>query len=207
MINDKVTDSKVILRSEKFNYLESLFIVGVTNHMAVAALANVLSFSHLHVRSLISEGLWGFPDDKLGVNRRKWELLEVGSSVLLYGEYRGIKGVWLLSEIVEKFENRNPVAYWSMNPTGYPWQVRLKPLFPITKFDGKLLNSVKPVKKEELAALGVNALKAKVDRWSLFIFSDKKERLATYSYELFQRIVDELEIRNKRISLKKLDHD
>ena len=202
-----MTDGKVILRSEKFNYLESWFIVGVTNNMTVAALVNVLSFSHPHVRSLFSEGLWGFPDDKLGVNRRKWELLEIGSSVLLYGEYKGVKGVWLLSEVVEKFENRNPVDYWSINPTGYPWQVRLKSLFPITKFDAKLLNSVKPVKREELAALGVNALKAKADRWSLFIFSDRKGRLITYSYDLFQRIVDELEIRNKRIIMKKPDHD
>lgn len=181
--------------------------MGVPSYMTVAALVNVLNFSHPHVQSLFREGLWGFPDDKLGVNRRKWELLEIGSNVLLYGEHQGIKGVWLLSEVVEKFENRNPVVYWSMNPTGYPWQVRLKSLFPITKFDAESLNSLKPVRREELAALGVNALKAKVDRWSLFIFSDRRERLATYNYDLFQRIVDELEIRNKKMSLEKLDHD
>jgi len=56
------------------------------------AIVNILSFSQEHTESLFSEGLWSFPDDKAGMNKRNWERLQVGSEILLYGEYRGVKG-------------------------------------------------------------------------------------------------------------------
>lgn len=70
--------------------------------MVITALVNVLNFHHPHVQSIFNEGLWGFPEDKLGINKRKWALLEVGGEVLLYGEYKGVKGIWFLCKIIDK---------------------------------------------------------------------------------------------------------
>ena len=178
------------------------------NMVTLGALVNVLSFSHPHVRSLLSEGLWGFPDDKLGTNRRKWDLLEVGNEVLVYGEYEGVRGVWFLCEITDKFENRNPVKYWIKNPTGYPWQIRLKPILPYEKFDLDAMEKIKPVRRDELAPVfGVRIFRAKYDRWSLLLFSDKKESLVSYNYSTFSRIKDELNVRNREVEIKKPEHD
>ena len=101
--------------------------------MACGVLINVVSFSHPHVESLVSEGLWGFPSDKLGVNERRWRMVEVGTPALIYGEFKGERGVWLLGEVSERFESRKPVRYWVQNPTGYPLQLRLAFKFPTDK--------------------------------------------------------------------------
>ena len=57
---------------------------------SIGALVNVLNFSHPHVKSLFSEGLWGFPDNT--VNRKRWNLLETGCTIFFYGNYNNNKG-------------------------------------------------------------------------------------------------------------------
>ncbi|MEM2179128.1 MAG: hypothetical protein QXO40_03535 [Candidatus Aenigmatarchaeota archaeon] len=172
------------------------------------ALINVLSFSHPHIKSLLTEGLWGFPEDKLGLNKKKWNILEIGTHILLYSEYAGVKGIWFLCEMIEKFENRNPVSYWIQNPLGYPWQIRLKPIFPYRKFELDVLGKIKPIHKDELASIfGIKIFRAKLDRWSLMLFSEVKEPLINYNYSLFKKIKDEFEIRNKGIVLEKPEHE
>jgi hypothetical protein len=44
-----------------------VFLAGITG-----AIMNVLSFSHPHVKSL-EIGLWSFPTDKQGLNKRRWK--------------------------------------------------------------------------------------------------------------------------------------
>lgn len=176
--------------------------------MVAAALVNVLSFSHHHALSLFSEGLWGFPDDKLGINKKKWMLLEVGSEVLLYGEYKGDKGVWLLCRVIEKFESRSPVSYWIKNPTGYPWQIRLKVTSPYEKFSLDTLDKIRILRREELVPLfGVRIFRAKTDKWSLILFGDERKQYISYDYKIFEKMKDELNVRNKEISLDKPDHE
>ena len=73
--------------------------------MGLDVIINILSFSHPHVESLFKEGLWGFPHDKLGVNRRRWDRLKPGVPVLIYGEYnmvRGMEKYFFLSEAPSK---------------------------------------------------------------------------------------------------------
>jgi hypothetical protein len=159
-----------------------------------AALVNVLSFSHPHVKSLFSEGLWGFPDN--AVNRRRWLCLEGGSVVFLYGNYNNNKGAYLKGVLRERFENHEPVSYWIQNPTGYPLQVRVD-------IAGKLEEAV-PVLRGELAELGVRMLRAAADRWSLLVFGDVEG--ATYGLEVFRRIEENFEVRNVKAP-PVLDHD
>lgn len=54
-------------------------------------LVRIIRFDHTHVKSLLKEGLWGFPDGKN--NRAKWKLIEIGLPVLFYREYKGKSGV------------------------------------------------------------------------------------------------------------------
>lgn len=176
--------------------------------MVVGALINVLSFLHPHVQSIFKEGLWGFPKDKLGTNKRKWMLLEVDSEVLLYGEYKGIKGVWFLCKIIDKFESHHPVNYWVKNPTGYPWQLRLKAISPYEKFSPEILDKIEPLRREELVPIfGIRIFRAKTDRWSLIVFGDEKKQYISYDYKIFERMKDELNIRNKGIVIDRPDHE
>jgi len=150
------------------------------------AIINILDFSHPHVRSIFEEGLWGFPENP--VNRRRWDLLEKGCILLLYGKHKGNKGVYLRGVLTEKFINRNPVKYWE-EPTGYPLQIRMR-------IEGSI-ESANPVLREELRDLGVKMLRAKTDRWSLLVFGEG----GTYPYNIFNRIIDAFEARNlKEIS-------
>jgi hypothetical protein len=152
------------------------------------AIVNVLSFSHPHARSL-EEGLWGFPDNKQGINARRWKTLQPGMPILLYGEYRGKRGIWLRGTVLDKSHSDKPVSYWNQNPTGYPYQVKLK-------LDRSSPESSSPITKEELAstfALGV--AKQKIDRWSLVVFGEE-QRGVTYGSTLFTRINDEFQARN-----------
>jgi len=166
-------------------------------------LINILSFTHPHTESLFKEGLWGFPEDKLGINKKKWDKLEVGNEVLVYGEFRGVKGVWMLCLIEDKKENREPVRYWVQNPTGYPWQVKLRPIFPIDEFSRDKLETVEPVVKDELQLLGIKMFRQKADRWSLLLFGEGE----TYERSYFDKILSEFRSRNERLKLDRPDHD
>ena len=158
------------------------------------AIINVLDFSHPHVKSLFEEGLWGFPDKP--VNRNRWRLLEKGCNILIYGNYNHNKGVYLKGTLIEKFESHEPVEYWIQNKKGYPLQVKIN-------VEDKLEN-VTPVLKGELAEKGVKICKAKYDRWSLIIFGNFSG--ATYSFDVFERVLELYDARNKKIELKP-DHD
>jgi hypothetical protein len=68
------------------------------------AIINVLDFSHPHVESIFEEGLWGFPENN--VNKRRWELLERGCILLLYGKHKGNKGVYLKGVLTEKIRKQ-----------------------------------------------------------------------------------------------------
>lgn len=176
--------------------------------MAISALINIVSFSHPHAESIFSEGLWGFPEDKRGINKKRWGLLEVGSEVLLYGEYKGVKGIWYLCKVTERFESRAPVKYWIKNPTGYPWQIRFKPISPYSKISMDLLDKIRPLRREELVPMfGIRLFKAKADRWSLILFGDEKELPISYARQLFERMRDELNVRNRKVIVKKPDHE
>jgi len=94
------------------------------------------------------------------------------------------------------------------NPTGYPYQVRLRFKFPTKKLSRDVLASIRPVYKDELASIyGIGIFRAKVDRWSLLVFGDVKERGVTYSYSLFKRVFDEFVTRNKVVRVDRPDHE
>ncbi len=176
--------------------------------MVLGVIVNVLSFSHPHVASLFMEGLWGFPDDRLGVNKKRWDRLEVGAPILIYGEYRGVRGIWLYGEVADKFVSRAPVSYWVKDPTGYPYQIRIRFKFPSSKIDRKVLDDVIPIEKDELASVyGIRMFRARADRWSLIIFGDTKQRGVTYSYNLFKNVLDEFITRNRVIKVDRPDHE
>lgn len=176
--------------------------------MGLGVIINILSFSHPHVKSLFREGLWGFPDDKPGMNRRRWDRLEAGVPVLIYGEYNGVRGIWFSGEVIDKFISHDPVKYWVKNQTGYPYQVRLRFKFPHEKLSMDVLTGIRPVYKDELASIyGIRIFKAKVDRWSLLVFGDVKEEGVTYSYTLFKKVLDEFIARNRVISIDRPVHE
>lgn len=167
------------------------------------AIINILSFDHPHAESLFSEGLWGLPEDKLGSNRRKWEELEKGDRVLLYGGFKGVKGIWLLCNLVEKTIDRSPIKYWHLNPTGFPLHIRVRPILPIERFERRLLESVDPVMKDELVSIGIKMFRQKLDRWSIMVFSDKDQE----EYARAERIINILQERNEKLRPAVPDHD
>jgi len=182
----------------------------------VGAIINVRSSSHPHFESLLREGLWGFPCDRKGVNRSRWERLEAGAPVLLYFEHRGVRGVWAVGEVVGREESGAPVAYWVENPTGYPLHVRIRFTLPrehepspTNPFRLEWLEGVRPITREELASLfGLSALRAGRDRWSLFVFGERKERGITYPMSKLRALLDEFEARNRLPALPRaLGHD
>ena len=172
---------------------------------------NLISSTHPHFKSLLSEGLWGFPDNKL--NRRRWSALKPGLRALLYFQHKEVKGVWGVAEVVEVSESREPVHYWVENPAGYPLQVRLRLLQPVelaptptNPLNPEVFDGVKPLRKEELAALGASMFRPTADRWSILLFGD--EPPATYSSAIFDKILDEYTLRNvKPRPAKPRSHD
>lgn len=167
-------------------------------------LINMLSFSHPHVESLFSEGLWGFPDDARGINRSKHSCIETGTPVLVYGEFSGKRGVWLFGEISERFESHDPVQYWVQKPAGYPLQIRIASKFPSEKLSLNVLADVASVGREELSAVfGIGVFKARADRWSLLVFGDVKQRGITYRYDIFKALLDEFHARNQVVKIQK----
>jgi len=173
------------------------------------ALVNVRYSTHEHFRSIIKEGLWGFPLDSRGVNKARWERLREGSPVLLYFKHKGIEGIYALCEIIGKEENHKPVDYWTNNPTGYPFHIKLKFIIPkdhkpspSNPFRLEWFDQVRPIRKEELASyFKVTALKATLDRWSLFVFGDEEGRGITYRYATLEAIINEFKARNIAIKL------
>ncbi|MEM1635720.1 MAG: hypothetical protein QXQ80_00200 [Nitrososphaerota archaeon] len=98
--------------------------------------------------------------------------------------------------------------YWIKNPTGYPWQVKLRAVSPYEKLDLELLDKIKPLRREELVPLfGVRIFKAKTDRWSLILFGDERRHYVSYDYRIFERMKEELNIRNTGIIVDKPDHE
>jgi len=164
-------------------------------------IVNVVSFSHPHIDSLFKEGLWGFPEDRQGVNRKRWSLLERNMPILFYGEYKGVRGIFIKASLIGKEENYKPVKYWVKNPTGYPLHIYVK-------IESNMrLEDATPIKKEELSSYyGIPIFKQKADRWSLVIFEEESKR-AEYSMKKFLNILTEFEIRNKRVIIEKPDHE
>jgi len=160
------------------------------------AIVNVVNFKHPHLESLLKEGLWGFPKNK--TNQKRWEALEPGMPLLFYGEFNGIKGIFLKATLESKKENYQPVSYWIKNPTGYPYQIYVKIESNID------LQKIQPVKKEELIVYGAKIFKH--DRWSLIVFGEKSEGV-TYPFSKFSTILTEFNIRNEKIVIEKPDHE
>ncbi|MEZ0345923.1 MAG: hypothetical protein ABWK01_05175 [Infirmifilum sp.] len=172
---------------------------------------NLLSSEHPHFRSFLLEGLWGFTDIK--VNRKRWSALKPGMRALLYFNHHEEKGVWGIGEVVEVFESKEPVSYWIQNPRGFPLQVRLSLVHPVRhKFrpeaplEAKVFDRVVPVRKGELAALGVKQLKPQADQWSLILFGEGDA--ATYPGTVFEKVLEEFSLRNSKSEIPdRLSHD
>ena len=171
-----------------------------------AAIVNVRSFSHPHLASIYTEGLWGFPDNER--NRERWNALEPGGYVFLYGEHRGIKGVWALCRLLDKEFAEKPIKYWEP-PDGYPLLIRLESVIPRELKSKEDLDRVRPVTKEELAsAFSVGAFRQKYDRWSLYVFGSERAPGVTYSLTKFERVRMEFESRNSKMrKLERPDHE
>ena len=181
--------------------------------MKIGALVNLISSSHPHFRSVIERGLWGFSPDPKGVSRSRWELLKEGSPLLLYFEYKGVKGVWMIGVLTGKEESRSPVRYWNP-PNDYPLRIYFSVKIPrehIPTPQAPLnlawLEKITPIRKEELiSAYGVKALKFwKV--YSLITFGDEKVRGVTYSYSALESIIHEFEARNLAKPVSLVDHE
>ena len=161
---------------------------------------NVLRLDHPHVRSIFEEGLWGFPENK--INLKRWKAISQGDKALIYAQYRGKRGIWMLGMVRKTFLNRNPVKYWDP-PTGYPLQLTFDIEFPPKKGEKLSLedfDKVRPLTKEELAmSIGIPAFRPIADRWSLFVFEDSSLEGVTYPYSKFDQVLNEFEVRNKPV--------
>ncbi len=174
---------------------------------AKAAIINVRSFTHPHLRSIYEEGLWGIPDNR--VNRTRWEALTSGSKVLLYGEYGGKRGAWALCRLRGKELALNrPIRYWDP-PTGYPLLVWLEPEVPSELSDPSALEGITPVGKEELAsAFGFIGLRERFDRWSIYTFREAKGKGVTYPISRFEAALNEFLARNRTpVRPRRPDHE
>ena len=152
----------------------------------VASIIMVLSFDTAkqpHVTSIFEEGLWGFSDSTL--HRNKWLNLKPGSRVLIYGD----NGIRMAGYVVEKKRSEEPVKYWINNPTGYPLQVKIRPL-------NKSIESIHAITRSELvSSYGVPIFK--VPQFALLIFGDNMRKGVTYGIEKFNRIWTDFLNRNK----------
>ncbi len=120
--------------------------------------------------------------------------------LLVYGDFNGVKGVFLKATLLRKVENTRPVDYWVEKPTGYPLRIYLR-------IDSQQdLDRVLPVKKEELT-LTIPIFKQRADRWSLIVFGERVGGGVTYPLKSFLNILTEFEVRNQRVALKKPDHE
>ncbi|RLG39404.1 MAG: hypothetical protein DRO05_08935, partial [Thermoproteota archaeon] len=142
------------------------------------------------------------------INRARWEKLSPGSKILLYGEYKGKKGAWVLCTLKERKLADKPIPYWQP-PLGYPLLVYLEPIIPPKLKSQSDLDDIKPITKEELAsAFSIKALRALYDRRSIYTFGERKESGITYSISKFEGVLNEFLARNRKIPKpKKPNHD
>lgn len=171
-----------------------------------AAIVNIRSFSHPHVISIYSEGLWGFPDNE--INRKRWHALKPDIPVFLYGEHGGTRGIWALCRLVSKESASGPVRYWKP-PDGYPLLIHLECILPQELKSEDDLKNVSPITKEELAsAFSISAFRQKADRWSLYVFGKEKSEGITYPISKFEAVKMEFESRNTVVRrIDRPDHE
>ena len=132
----------------------------------VAAILNVGSFHERrnpHVVTLYrDEPFWGLRER----DRRFWDRLEAGSRVLIYGEFQGVRGIYLSGNIKGKRYTTEPVREWVKNPSGYPCHLYLD--LPRVKLD-----DVEPISLDELSEMDVPFFKGKPTRLISIIFFDE----------------------------------
>jgi len=192
-------ENSVGLRISKSLLVRKGTIPTMSDAARKGAVVNVLNFRHPHLESLFKEGLWGFPDDRRGLNRARWSAMDVGVPMLFYGDYDGTKGIFLRATLTRKAESREPVKYWIQNQTGYPLHIYLR-LESETD-----LKNVRPIKKEELA-LTIPVFRQRADRWSSMVFGEKGKGV-TYPFDKFSAMLSEFEVRNRRIVMEKPEHE
>jgi hypothetical protein len=105
--------------------------------LSVGAIVNVASFRNPHVRTILEKGLWGFKER----DRGRWNLLERGTRVLLYGD----KGIRMAGYVENKYESHEPVIEWIKDPTGYPLRITLS----LVNED---VDDVNPIERDELVS-------------------------------------------------------
>jgi len=127
-----------------------------------------------HVASLFEEGLWGFSDSTL--HRNKWQNLEPGSRVLIYGD----KGIRMAGYVVDRKRSEEPVKYWVNNPTGYPLHVKVRLL-------NRSIENIHVITRSELIS-SYNLPIFKAARFALLVFGDTSRKGVTYSIEKFNRL-------------------
>ncbi|NWG08768.1 MAG: hypothetical protein HXX80_00375 [Nitrososphaerales archaeon] len=136
--------------------------------MSVACILNIGSFhdyKNPHIVTLYrDEALWGLMEKY----KRFWEKLESGTKVLIYGEYRNVKGIYSCGFIKAKEYNTEPVQEWKKNPTGYPYHITLNLSVRPNK-----LNNVKPITLKELSEMGVPFFKGEPKTLISIIFFDE----------------------------------
>jgi hypothetical protein len=165
----KVGDDKIRLDLESARMREATPkpYIGTSR---VAAILNVASFHkrrNPHVVTLyMDEPFWGLKDR----DRWLWDKLESSSRVLIYGEYRGVRGIYLSGLVKEKKYSKEPVRAWVKGPTDYPCQLYLD--LPKIKSEDDL-KKVNPITLDELAEMDVPFFKSKPERQRSIIFFDE----------------------------------
>lgn len=130
------------------------------------AILNVGSFHkqrNPHVMTLLKDKpFWGLRER----DKRFWDRLEIGSRVLVYGEFQGSRGIYLSGLVETKEHNTQPVQEWVKNPTGFPYQIHLK-LSKLT------LKNVEPISLDELSEKNIPFFQDKPERLISIIFFDE----------------------------------
>jgi len=153
----------------------------------VDAIFNVRSFDkekNPHIQSLFSDKLWGLSPRYKWV----WEPLDIGSRVLFHGD----KGLKIAGIIENKFKNDKPVKYWTDNPTGYPYQFKIKLL-------NTDVDDINPIYNSKLVKqYNIMSAKSGFFRTSAVIFPDEELKLRTkYKKKKFDRIWNDFTKENK----------
>jgi len=132
----------------------------------VAAILNIGSF-HEHrnphiVTLLRDDPFWGLRER----DRRFWDRLETGSMVLIYGEFRGVRGIYFSGNIKGKKYITEPVREWVKDPFGYPYHLYLN----LPKIREIKLDDVKPISRGELSEMRVPFFERKTPPWPSIVF-------------------------------------
>ena len=140
-----------------------------------AAIINVTSFDQKkqpHIASLYERGLWGFTDTV--DHRERWEQLEEGMRILLYGDM----GVRMACHLRSRERSTRPVEFWTKDPTGYPLHLYLDPI-------NKSVDGIPPLTRDQLVT-NYDIPIFKVARFSILLFGEKAKG-ATYPLEKFEK--------------------